>query len=395
MKIPITFYGFIARLLSLFIPVKQKYWIFGADFGNSYKEGSKYMLEYMLKEHPEYTCMFITNNKQVYDKLRNIGIPCEMNFSLKGIVAILRAEAVFTTQVITDIHLAFPRNGRKFYYLVHGQPLKVAANLLNKTTFWKKKNNSSFLKRIQTKLLYKFNEGEKESSFLSATSDFLAQYLFNEHDRLVPVKVLGMPRNDALFDSDRMNKENWIPDIKGKFVITYMPTHRAYGLGEVTPTPFLDRPDIQDWMRKNNVVFLMKNHPNMIPKLDDSSSTDVIKDITKLRIDPQVCLYHSDVLVTDFSSVWMDFLLLKRPILFYIYDDFEKNDVGTYYDIRLDPPGHFCYNENDFFKLIKQAKDDYDNMKPASHIVAKYHKYVDGNSCERYYNAIIEDFQIR
>ena len=136
----------------------------------------------------------------------------------------------------------------------------------------------------------------------------------------------------------------------------------------------------------------MKNHPNMIPKLDDSSSTDVIKDITKLRIDPQVCLYHSDVLVTDFSSVWMDFLLLKRPILFYIYDDFEKNDVGTYYDIRLDPPGHFCYNENDFFKLIKQAKDDYDNMKPASHIVAKYHKYVDGKSCERYYNAIIEDF---
>ena len=51
MKIPITFYGFIARLLSLFIPVKRKYWIFGADFGNSYKEGSgKFSIEVQKSE---------------------------------------------------------------------------------------------------------------------------------------------------------------------------------------------------------------------------------------------------------------------------------------------------------------------------------------------------------
>ena len=208
-------------------------------------------------------------------------------------------------------------------------------------------------------------------SFVSATSDFLRSYMNIDFDGKLNIKVLGMPRNDGLFDGDRMKDEKWVEGLEGKFVITYMPTHRAYGQGEVTPTPFINRPDIQQWMEDNNVVLLMKNHPNMIKKINQTRNSKCIIDITKQRIDPQVCLYHSDVLVTDFSSVWMDFLLLRRPVIFYIYDDFEKNDVGCHYDIRQDPPGHFCYTEDDFFQLIKDVKNKYDKMCPSDDIVHK------------------------
>lgn len=169
-----------------------------------------------------------------------------------------------------------------------------------------------------------------------------------------------------------------------------MPTHRGYGTGTVTPTPFIKRPDVQQWFRDNNVVFLMKNHPNMIPKLKDKKDTDVIKDITKLGLDPQVCIYHSDVLITDYSSVWMDYLLLRRPILFYIYDNFEKNDVGTYYDLSKTNVGHFCYNEDEMFNLIKVCKMDSKAMIASDEVVHKYHTYIDGKSCERYFNAVME-----
>ena len=206
----------------------------------------------------------------------------------------------------------------------------------------------------------------------------------------VDVKVLGMPRNDVLFQPEVIEKEKWVAGVEGKLVITYMPTHRKYGYGDVTPTPFIDNKERQQWMRDNNVVLLMKQHPNMIPKIKNVQESDVIKDITTMQLDPQVCIYHSDVLVTDYSSVWMDYLLLQRPTIFYYYDDFETEDAGVHYDIRQDPPGHFCYSEDELFEIIKKIKADYKAMCPSDRIVHKFNKNADGNSCERYFNEIIK-----
>lgn len=390
----ITPWGLVARFINLFYSVKPHHWVFGADYGNMYREGSKYLLEYMLREHPEYKCTFITKNKNVYNTLKNNGIPCEMNLSIRGICTIARAECIFTTQTTSDLHFAYKKEGRKFYYLVHGMPLKIAQRALSQMQIWHKWHKKrNILLKVKDKLSGYLNAGYTmdDVSFVSSTSDFLVPYMQKDFGESMRVKVLGMPRNDALFQSERMAKERWINGLEGKLVITYMPTHRAYGLGEVTPTPFVKRPDVQAWMKENNVVLLMKNHPNMIPKLKDVKDMEVIKDITKLRLDPQVCLYHSDAIITDFSSVWMDYLLLERPILFYIYDDFEHADVGTHYDIRQDPPGHFCYTEDELFGLIKKIRFSYGEMKPSKRIVHKYHKYIDGKSCERYFDEINKD----
>lgn len=387
----ITFYGVIATFLQPFIKVKPKHWVFGADYGKSYREGSKYLLEYMIKEHPEYDCTFLTLNKDVYYNLKKQGIPCEMNTSLKGILKALEADCVFYTQTITDIYFTRKRKDRTFYYLVHGQPLKIAQKALEKTEFYKKlQKDITTYQRIKNKICYFFNlyHDTKDVSFVSSTSEFLTPYMEKDFAYQIPVKVLGMPRNDALFDKNRMSQEKWLKGTENKLVITYMPTHRAYGKGKITPTPFINRPDIQKWMIENNILLLMKNHPNMISQQHKIINTECIKDITKSGIDPQVCIYHSDALITDFSSVWMDYLLLRRPIIFYIYDDFEHNDVGTHYDIRKDPPGSFCYSEDELFTLIKKIKNNYNSMIPDNRIIHKYHKYIDGKSCERYYNEI-------
>lgn len=386
-------YGLVARVIDIFVKTKPKHWIFGSDYGNMYREGSKYLIEYMLKNHPDYHCTFITLNKNVKKDLDKKGIPCELNTSIKGMIIIAQADAIFTTQYINDIRYVYKKKGRSYYYLVHGQPLKIAMYALGKTEIGKKIFRRNIITRIKNYLASIINYTYKMSdvSFVSATSDFLTHYMNIDFDGKLNIKILGMPRNDALFDHERMHNERWIKGLENKFVITYMPTHRAYGYGKVTPTPFIERPDIQKWMNENNVVLLMKNHPNMIQKIKETENSQCIIDITKLRIDPQVCLYKSDVLVTDFSSVWMDYLLLYRPIIFYIYDDFEKNDVGCHYDIRQDPPGHFCYNENEFFYLIKSIKNNYDKMCPSDRMVHKYHNYVDGNSCERYYKEIIKE----
>ncbi len=389
--LPITFYGVIARFVNVFIPVRKKTWVLGADYGRSYREGSKYLLEYMLENHSDYDCCFITMSQQVYDNLKSQNIQVEMNCSLRGIIKVARAECVFTTQTTADVHFAYRKRGRRYFYLVHGQPLKIALYALAQTDFWKSLHKQgNWFSRMKSKAAHCLNEGYSmdDVEFVAATSDFLKPYMEKDFGPKPPVRVMGMPRNDALFQPDRMKQEKWVDGLEGKFVISYMPTHRAYGHGLASPTPFKDRPEIQQWMRDNNVVFLVKNHPNMLKQCKSFYNSDCIIDITAAGIDPQVVIYHSDVLVTDFSSVWMDYLLLRRPIIFYIYDDFEHNDAGCHYDIRQNPPGHFCYTEDEFFELIKKTKLEYDAMRPSDDIVGMYHKYVDGLACERYFKVI-------
>lgn len=387
-QIKLLIYGIIARILNCFLSVKKKQWVLGADYGQMYREGSKYLLEYMIDNHKDYDCTFITMSSRVYTDLKEKNIPCEMNLSLKGIIKILRAEVVFTTQVISDIRFAYKKKNRKYIYLTHGMPYKRAMAQLPKGYISNLRNVSTF-KKISNKISSFLTLGYKmkDVCFIPSTSDFVAKL----HQLEFPynsIKVIGLARNDALFQDERMKKEKWIDGIDDKFVIVYMPTHRGYGAGKVSPIPFKDRKDVQDWLVENNVVLLVKNHPNMINKIDDIYGNEVIKDISKEMLDPQVCIYKSDVLITDHSSVWMDYLLLKRPILFYFYDDFEHNDVGTYYDIEKENVGAVSRNEDELFNLIKETKSRYCEMIPPGDVIRKFHKFVDGNSCERMYNEI-------
>lgn len=396
MKIPVTVFGMVARFLNLFIPVKSKHWVFGADYGMTYREGSKYLIEYMLEKHPEYDCTFITRNPVVFNELKKKGIPVALNYSFRGIYKALVADSVFTTQTIADVDFTYKKKGRSFYYLVHGQPFKVAMAMLPKQYIsdLQSPTCSKYRKTIlnlKTKICNYINTGytHKDVSFVSATSEFTAQLLQREWPA-VEVKTIGMPRNDGLFQPERQKREKWLKDIGGKTVITYMPTHRKYGMGDASPIPFEDNKEVQEWMRQNNIVFLVKQHPNMVAKLDNNEKRqkDVIIDISNLGYDPQVVIYHTDILITDYSSVWMDFLLLKRPLIFYFYDEFETNDVGCYYDLRNEFPNNYCDSENGLYQMIQHAIRTPTDLIPSETEIAKFHRYVDGNSCERYFNVI-------
>lgn len=381
-------WGFAARIINLFVPIRKNYWIFGSDFGNSYREGAKYLLEYMQAEHPEYKCTFITQNPAVIQELKDKGITCYHNYSLKGLLSICSAERVFTCQYLNDIKFVYKKKGRTFFYLLHGMPYKKAFHALG----GENKQKASLGMRLKSIMSKSLVIGYKMSdvSFISVTSDYLVQYINKDFNNEVDVKVLGMPRNDALFDQNRMKSEKWLDGLHDKFVVTYMPTHRGYGRGDLSPIPFEKRLDIQQWLIENNVVLLVKQHPNMIPKLKGTLKTDSIWDITKERIDPQVCIFHSDVLITDYSSVWMDYLILNRPLLFYFYDNFETEDAGVHYDIKDIKPGHFCYSEDELFDAIKKAKESSIDMRTAPDTVKLFHKYLDGDSCKRYFEEIIK-----
>lgn len=379
------FYGMVARVLNILLPVRKKHWIFGADYGYSYRENTKYLFEYMINNHPDYNCTFVTNSLDVYEMLVKKQLPCVMNNSLRGVWVIAMADAVFTAQNPNDINYAFKRRGRSYYYMTHGQPYKNCRETLpqkikvKKTLTMKMKNFMSYIFCVDYEM--------KDVSFVTATSDFLAPHMAANIGNDVPVQVLGMPRNDRLYDHESMKDERWIEGIEGKKVVTYMPTHRRYGRGELTPTPFEHNEKVQQWFRDNNVVFVMKQHPNMMKKLINPINTDVIKDVTKLKLDPQVVLYHTDVLISDYSSVFVDYLVLQRPLLFYIYDNYADVE-GAMFDITEDFPSCFVYSEEELFERIKKAIECPKLVAPSTETIRKYHNNIDSNSSERYYHAV-------
>lgn len=392
MRIPSSIYGVLARLINLLTPTKKNVWAFGADCGKTYRESSKYMLEYMINNHSQYECFFITKNKKLCHDLNSKGITCYYNYSIKGIFKIAQASCLFTTQVAGDIDLIYKKRNRRFFYFGHGMPYKKAFCAVS-DDWYKKRNaeNSTFIKSLWHPIaMFLTNDYSfKDSEFAISTSDFLVPYVKMYYGKNMPVKVIGFPRNDIFFNDKKMRGEKWIENSEGKFIVTYMPTHRDLGKGELTPYPFENRPDIQQWLEDNKVLFVMKQHPNMIPKLKAIKTTSTFVDITNMFLDPQCCLYHSDILITDYSSVWLDYLILQRPLFFYYYDNYEEKDWGTLYDIRKDSPGHISSSPDELFALIKRAKENYKSMCPTDEILNKYHKYFDGNSCERYFKEII------
>lgn len=398
----------VAELFHVFFHIKKKHWVFASDYGNLYRESSKYLFEYMNREHPEVVCTYIVRNPRTYQEIKTKGLNVEMNTSIRGLKAIAEAEAVFTTQWLNDMNYAYVKDGRKFYYLNHGQSMKKQMNALPKD-FWNKVKSRKVGVVGKPKQYRKYSYGWfvtiivghfckyprlpnlNDVSFVSANSVFFLPFFRNSYGEKMSVKILGMPRNDALFLHNEMKRERWIDGADNRFIVTYMPTHRMYGIGEITPTPFVNRPQYLQWMKDNNVLLIMKQHPNMKQQSISKTHTDVIRDITNEDYDPQVVIYHSDVLISDYSSVWLDYLLLRRPLITYLYDNFEKEDVGLNIDIQKETPGLLCFNEDELFDCLQRIKLNYDKMRPTEKQIRKFYKDPDGNACQRYYIEIARE----
>lgn len=379
----------LAHILNPFIKVKSKHWVFSSSAGQMFREGSKYLYMYMLENHPDYHCIYVVRDNKAYYDIKGRNYPVYMNLSIKGLIEILQADVVFSTQGPADIYFAFKKKGRTHYFLNHGQSLKVQGTKVKHIVDKSRGPVKSFIRKLLYPILVGYEI--KDTSFVSATSSFTIPFLRQSYGGVMPIKILGMPRNDGLFQKNKMEKEYWFEELTNKFIVTYMPTHRLFGTGKLAPRLFKDNKNALDWLANNNIVLLIKQHPQM-PSLEKDTFIDgVVIDITNSGIDPEVIIYHSDVLISDYSSVWLDYLLLRRPIIHYLYDDFEHCDVGLNINMKTDAPGLICNNESDLFEMLKNIKADYHSYIPSIDVVNKFYKDPDGKSCERYYREIVKE----
>lgn len=213
------------------------------------------------------------------------------------------------------------------------------------------------------------------------------------------VRATGFPRTDVLFDKkykDDITKEFYkeYPELKGKKIILFAPTYRGTSLPKAYYD--FDQLDLEKLKKElgKDYVFIIKWHPAIYNKLEHN---DLEFDISKYqgfvydfsnRRDINDLLIVTDILITDYSSVIFDYLLLDKPIIYYAYDlDKYNEERGLYFPFEEYIYGDIATNSSELIKCIKKPNMAKDKRKVFH---KKFMSACDGHSTKKTYDFIFK-----
>jgi len=333
------------------LPVKKRLIMFESYLGKQYSCNPRAIYEYMKETHPNYH-MFWSVDKGSVRFFQEKGIPYIKRFSLKWLIYMARAEYWITNSRM-PLWLTKPKH-TVYVQTWHGTPLKKLALDMNEVHM--PGTNTEKYKKNFTK------ESAKWDFLLSpnAYSTEIFRRAFDFHKTIIES---GYPRNDYLYnykreDVEKIKKQLNLP--LDKKVILYAPTWRDNQFYQVGKYKFNLRLDL-DLMKEKlgeEYILLLRMHYLVAESLDLSRYEGFAFDVSKVQ-DIRELYVISDMLITDYSSVFFDYANLKRPMLFYVYDIGEYRDVlrGFYFDIEKEAPGPLVYSTEEIVKKILQWKE--------------------------------------
>lgn len=339
--------------LSGFIP-KKNVIIFGAWNGDKFGDNSAYLMEYLKSQHSPFELIWIGNESS--RKTVPEGITFIEKDTWDAFKKSIRAKYVFITHSISDVSSINIFRNAKVVQLWHGVGIKSLDSIQEHGLF---SGLRSLIRKILRNYDY-FVASSKENA--RRTIDVFSTYGANENNIL----TTGFPRNDYFFketfETHQIKKDmskQLNTDISDKNIILYMPTFR---LDSDERFSFLS---LEETQRNKLQMILEEHNAIIIEKAHDSEAKDKV-DSEKLinqsifpifndeHIDVQDILVASDVLVTDYSSVYLDFVLLDRPVIHFTYD-YEKyinENKGVYYDFDKISGGDLVFEFDELLKSI-------------------------------------------
>lgn len=334
-----------------FLPVEKNLIIFESFLGKQYSCNPRAIYEYLHEHHPEYRLLWSVD-KRYKQKFEQLGIPLVYRFSVKWLFLMPRAE-YWVNNSRMPYWIRKPKH-TIFLQTWHGTPLKkLAADIEEihmpgtttdkyKESFYKEARNWDYL--------------ISPNSYSSA----IFKRAFHYNNKLLET---GYPRNDYLFANNQPDAINKMKQALGiptdKKVILYAPTWRDdefINKGQYRFTLNLDLGQLQASLGDDYVI-LLRMHYLIANQLDVKDYSGFVLD-TSNHHDIRELYLISDLLVTDYSSVFFDYLCLKRPIVFYTYDIEKYRDKlrGFYFDFEKDAPGPLVKTTEKLIDTIKKME---------------------------------------
>ena len=365
--------------------------IFGCFNGKSYCDSPKAMYKYMLTDDRfkefNFIWVFKDPDKHKYlEKSKNTKVIYSKGRQYYKAMA--KAKYWIFNYKIPDY--IYPKKNQIFVQCWHGTPLKRLGcdlqhfdNALNTLEGMKKR--------------YK-KETEKFSYFLSpsefATEKFISIWNMKEVGKEKCVVELGYPRNDFLYnynndDIKRIKETLGISNINKK-ILLYAPTYRdnqhTSGVGYTYKTE-VDFNKLKEQL-EDKYIILFRSHWLIANSFDFEKYKGFVYNVSD-HDDINELYVISDLLITDYSSVFFDYANLKRPILFYMYDLEEyRDDIrGFYLDLK-ELPGPIIRTEEELISKLRELNnsDFYDEKYKKFNQIFNY--LDDGKAAKRVVNKI-------
>jgi len=366
--------------------------------GRVFADNSKYFFIYAteLAREGERVVM-LTGNHEIQALISDAGGESVLHPSWRSFWLLLRCGTVVTDMADWFDFGVYPLSrGAKLVQIWHGAPLKhIELNLYRKrlaaTPVWLQP-----ILNFQKAMLGRYPVYD----VVVATSQRFITDAFQSCFKAKQFIATGYPRNDILFgwpDPDSVAcRLAWVNVDKqtmetvalarnnGQFIVLYVPTFR-----QEMDDPFeteIDLKHLSAFAQRHNLLVVLKLHPSMNRRNRTGQYPNLLEYAPLGDVYPLMAL--SDILITDYSSIFFDFLLLDRPILFFAYDleQYLSQDRAMYFDYDTMTPGAKCHSYRELELLLEGlvasgCKDEYAEMRLK---VRSYtHDYIDNQSNRR------------
>ena len=374
---------FLIAIIPAFIYKKthQPFWLI-CDYENEARDNGYYFYKYMIEKHKDKNVIYAINKKSPdFKKVKNLGKVVNYGTLLHWIY-----------YLSADVNISSQKGGK---------PNAAVCYLLE--VYGPLKNKRVFLQHgiIKDNLPYVHYNNAKFSMFTVSTKQ---EYDYVSNNFGYPngiIKQVGLCRFDDLKDTST-----------GEFILV-MPTWRQWisngdfktknieDISEFKNTDyykswatFLQSKELNELLRKYNKKLIFYPHRNMQQFIDNFKhiENEHIIIASWPTYDVHELLKSCNLLITDYSSVAMDFAYLNKPIIYYQfdYDVFRANHLEEgYFNYEKDAFGPICYNQEELFLNIEnELTYDFQVNQIYQERINTFFDLRDSNNCERTFNAI-------
>ena len=366
-------------------PKDKKLMMFESFHGKQYSDSPRAIYEYMNKKYPSYKLVWSVDKSSV-KLFESYNVPYIRRLTLKWLFTMPRAQ-YWINNVRLPKWMPKPR-GTVYLQTWHGTPLKKLG-LDIEEVYMPGTTTNTYRNNI-------INESNNWT-YLISPNNYSSEVFKRAFQFKGEIIESGYPRNDILYNAElsqvqKIKEKVGIP--VNKKVILYAPTWRDDDFYKVGQYKFTFQFELEKMKERfgDDFVLLTRMHYLVAESFDFTVYGDFIKDVSSYPDIADLYLI-SDLLITDYSSVFFDYANLKRPIIFFMYDldDYRDRLRGFYFDIEKDAPGPIVKTEDELYYAIEHAsKSGHVSHESFEKFYNRFCYLEDGKATERVVKRLLE-----
>ena len=376
--------SFIIYFSSGFFPRNEKVIMFGCWEGKYFRGNSKYLYLYFRDNYYDIQSVWQTKDYDLNIKLRLEGVNSFYAYSIQGIIYSLKAKYFIVTHGIRDVNEYLSRKGiiinlEHTIYPIKSldmdppsEPIiyKIYRYLVNPYGYLIKPDyaiTSSKFTTISTQTHFKINT-----------------------KKIIP---LGTPKSDILYLNIHGAKHDFKDNECQKYFdivkkrILFLPTWRSNRCFSIFDFDF-NYKEVDDFLNSNNAILGFNFHPTSVNKeiKVDLSACNNIKIFNSSGDEMNQLLSRADILITDYSSLFADYLIYNKPIVFAKFDhENYLKEIELSVDYDKDLPGEKVHDWHGLLESLAEIlinnNDKYINQR--NEMIQNIYPNLDGKARER------------